>query len=397
MNKPFLKKLGFTFLVVTILQMGQQIAIPQLSRSMTISLLHSNPLLRVFTTVTGAQYAKPTLFSIGMGPYMLAMIVFAALQAVGIGKKWTAESRDISQRFVTLIFAFFQSVQMITILKNGALQKGGQVDGRVILWSAVLVLISGAMMVTWLANMNTAYGLGGLGIMIVPGIISTTIQIFTNGGLTKLSATKIATVAVITMIFIVITEFLNHAELRIPVHHVMNDSVLTKSYLPIKVLLPGVMPVMFGVVVMQLPTLLFRFVKSPKTLAILQPWFSTFQWQGIITYAIILILLGYVFSYMNIMPHNKAEEMQKSGDYFRRIIPGKPTEDFLKKKVHVMIFTGNMFAIIIACVPYIIGMWYPDARIFSMYFTNLYMMIIVLDNVVEQVRALYASSHYELI
>lgn len=397
MNKQFLKKLGFTILVVTILQMGQQILIPQLNESMRINILNSNPLIRVVTTVTGAQYAKPTLFSIGMGPYMLAMIVFSALQALGIGKKWTAESRDIAQRIVTLIFATLQSIQMISILKNGALQKGGAIDSQIILWSAVLVLVAGAMLVSWLGNMNTAYGLGGLGIMIVPGIISMTIQSFTGNGRSGLSITQLAWLLGLTLLFVIITEFFNHAELRIPLQHVLNDSVLTKSYLPIKVLLPGVMPLMFSMVVLQLFPLLLGLLKNKKLLIAVSPWFSTANWRGVITYAIVIALLGYMFSYMNLTPHNFAEQMQKSGDYFWRVVPGKPTEQFLKKKMHVMIFIGNLFAITIACVPYIVGFWYPMARLYSMYFVNLYMMITILDNVVEQVRGLYVSSHYELI
>ena len=397
MNKQLRNKIWVTLLVLIIMQLGQQIMIPQLKPEVLDNLLHSNPLLQVFTTVTGAQYTKPTLFSIGIGPYMITLILFSALQALGLFKKWTQEALGLIQRILTLLFAILQATQMVSFFKN-SVSSSGNVNPNVTLISAGMV--AGAMLLIWLADINNVYGLGGLGIMIIPGIVASTIQVFsgkTGGVKWVLTPLSVLLIALVTLIFIIVTEFLNHAELRIPIQQVMVDNQLTKSYLPIKVLLPGAMPLMFGMVVFRFPQILLNSNSSPAYVNLVKVWFSTNTIQGIMVYALVLCLLGYLFSYMNLTPHNLAEQMQRGGEYFWNVVPGEPTEHFLDQKLVRVSFVGNLYSIAIACLPFLIGIYYPAVGSFSYYFTMLYMMITILDNVIEQFSALYASSHYSLL
>lgn len=382
------------------MQLGQQIMIPQLKPGVTQDLLHENPLLQVFTTATGAQYMKPTLFSIGMGPYMITLILFSALQALGVFKKWTKEAMDVLQKIFILGFAILQATQIVTYLKQSVIKGGTQATFNWHLIGAVIVLVAGAMLVMWMANLNNVYGFGGLGIMIVPGIVASAIQIFSGkmgGQKWPLTPLNIGIIMVVTLVFVTITEFLNHAELRIPLQQVMTDNQLTQSYLPIKVLLPGAMPLMFGMVVFRIPPMLLSSHSSSSLVQFVQTWFVLTTWQGILMYALILCLLGYLFSYMNLTPHNLAEQMQKGGEYFWNVMPGDATEVFLEQKLRRMVFVGNLYAVLVSCLPLIIGWYYPLAGSFSYFFTMLYMMIVILDNVIEQFKALYASSHYELL
>ena len=400
MKNPFYRKISFTLLVVTIMQLGQQITIPQLDESMQRNLVHSNPFIRVFTTATGAQYTNPTIFSIGMGPYMMSLILFSALMALGVSKNWSNKVRNGVVKGLIITFAFLQSTQMIISLGRSALRHGEDPGSTFVQVSAVVVLVAGTMLVTWLADMNTAYGIGGLGIMIIPGIITSTFQ-YLNGqtGEVKLpmTTTNIVILVVVTIAFVAVTEYLNHAEERIPIEQVMTDNQLTKAYFPLKVLIAGAMPLMFGRIVLRLVQLLINKINHPQLSAILGPWFDNRSPQGILMYAVILVSLGYLFAFMNIMPNQKAEELQKSGDYFWDVLPGMDTENFIKYKIHRMTFLSNIYSLCICCIPLLIGLKYPTFSVFSFYFINIYMMITVLDNIIEQVHALYEINHYRLV
>ncbi|PWF99923.1 hypothetical protein [Levilactobacillus bambusae] len=399
MTKQFYKKIGFTVLVLVVLQLGQQVLIPQLDPGRAQSLLHTNPLLQVYTTITGAQYAKPTLFSIGMGPYMVTLILFSALRALGIGKKWTPDQTMVMQRLMVLVFAILQAAQMVSMMRNWITPRG-TMNAEMIMASSVLVLVAGAMLVTWLSDLNRIFGFGGLGIMIVPGILASSIQTFSGqktGTAYTMSVPNVIILIVATLFFMAVTEFFNHAELRLPIQQLMTDNSLTTAYLPIKVLLPGAMPLMFGLVVFSLLRLVISHWDIPNGEQVIQVWFSTRHWQGILLYALIIILLGNLFSYMNLMPHQIAEDMNKNGDYFLGVMPGEATEQFLNQHVHRIDVVANLYLVTISCLPLVVGLWLPVASLFSYYFSSLYMVVTILDNVIEQFRALYVSSHYELL
>lgn len=380
------------------MQIGQQIPIPVLGEHFLKSIINTSPLLQVFTMATGAQYTKPTLFSIGMGPYMGTLILFSALQAVGIGENWSQDHLKYLQRIVVLLIASIQSYQMIVDL--GLLPSSASSTARRTALLAILILIAGTLLVTWIADMNNAGGIGGLGIMIIPGIISSTIQTFSGHSYgVKLTMTPIHIfwLTIITLIFSFITIYLNKAEVRLPIQHVLIDNSFADSYLPIKVLTSGAMPAMFSMFLFLLPKRIFLQSSQQNIREFVRLWFSYTTIQGVCSYAIIVLLLSYLFSYMNLLPHRVAEDFRKNGDYFFNIMPGDETEVFLEKHLNRLMLVGNIYLVLITAGPLLLGLWYPVATLFSFYFTSLYILITILANIVIQVQALYQSSHYKLI
>ncbi|KRN27689.1 preprotein translocase subunit SecY [Lactobacillus selangorensis] len=392
-DKQVKKGLQVTLIVLLVMQLGQQIPIPMLGRTLTLNLLNSNPIVQVFTVATGAQYTKPTLFSIGMGPYMVTMILGSAVQALGVGKKWSMRFRSYVQRTFTVIVATAQAYEMLLYLTS-ATKKTLPVSVWV---SSIIVLVAGAMYVTWLADFNNVHGIGGLGIMIVPGILSGVIRMFSSTNGFTMNWQFYTLMAVITFVFTKVTVFLNRAELRIPIQQVLVDNDFADSYLPIKVLPGGAMPLMFSMFVFLLPETILGRSTNPTIQHLISTWFTYNTPQGIGVYCLVVIALNYLFSYLSLMPHNMAEDLQKSGNYIFGVLPGAQKEKFLSNRMDGMIFVSSLYAIFISATPLVIGLWFQPATIFSFYFTNVFMLIFVLDTVIIQFKAELKSSHYKLV
>ncbi|XRF76827.1 preprotein translocase subunit SecY, partial [Pediococcus acidilactici] len=110
----------FTLFMIVLMELGRQIAIPALDSDLSRKALNASPLLRNVTMLTGGQSRFPSLFSIGLGPYMTGMILFQAIQLINVDamSKISDQKRGFIQRWITLIIAILQTLQFIFAIKK---------------------------------------------------------------------------------------------------------------------------------------------------------------------------------------------------------------------------------------------------------------------------------------
>lgn len=212
------------------------------------SLVIQNVSLHVASLATGGNLAQLSLFSLGIAPWMSAMIISGLLtQARGFGLDRLSENRkDRISKEITILFTLIQGIVMVESMK---LTVSGWQPKAIVL----LTLTTGTMFVVWLSNMNALRGIGGLTLLVLANILQSAMQTGLVGieTLANHSNARLAMVVGSLVVGIILFAYLNvitdRGEYRLPLVRLLIDSkYATRSYLPIKLTPAGGMPIMFA-------------------------------------------------------------------------------------------------------------------------------------------------------
>jgi len=405
--REFLTSLGWTAIILAVFIIGQTIPLPNIDLGEAQDAVQHVTFLRLFANVTGSDFSNQTLFSVGMGPFMSAMIIWQAVQAVAdeaVGRL-SPHQVSLGKYGITLLLACAQSFQL-TYLVRGSLTvltiPGTPIDITFI--STMVILIAGAMFVAWLANLNAAIGIGSSVALIIPGIVrgipNNLIRGFGDAESVplKLTAASLSVAVVVGFIFLVISVVVNAAELRLPVERPMLDREHSNSYLPIKLLTSAGMPFMFSSSLFMLPRYFVNQTVGPTTPLqhLIVTWFSYRTPQGIFTYAVVLLLLNYAFGYINLQPTRQVKTLKESNDYLIGIYPGEETEADIMGHFSRLTFISNLFILLIGVGPLIVGLFYAPAVNYSLYLGSFMILAGMAIGVADQIHGLITKNRYQI-
>ncbi|MBS7576333.1 MULTISPECIES: accessory Sec system protein translocase subunit SecY2 [unclassified Enterococcus] len=402
-NFKFLyRKIGWSLLLLLILELGKNIPIPGYTAN-AISEKSSNVLLNFISSTTGGNFSNPSLFSLGMGPYMSALIIWTTISMSDFDwiKNMSTKVRGYFQRGLTLLFTIIQA-----IILSVRFQKMSGFKSLAEFWTLsstvqlVLILVAGGLIVSWLSDINCEQGIGGQSLFILPSILANIPSMLISGqvGEQKYSNLFLIILFIITIIYIIFTLFLYNTEYRIQIQRIGVTSRLTRSYLPIRILTAGAMPFMFAVTLFSIPSLLFLNKSwTNTTFSYLISRLFTFNTvEGIITYGIVIYLLALGFSYINFRPYDIAKNLRDTGDYIFNILPGRATESFLNKKLIAISFFGNTYLVLVSVIPLFLGLKYGMITNLSFYFGSIFMLIIIIDNLYQEIRFMLQIANYNI-
>lgn len=395
----------WTALILGIVALGQLVLLPGTDIASASEQLKSVPFLQLVAGATGSQLQNATILSLGMRPYMTGMIVWQAIQMLFDEQvqRWTLRKSGIAQRIITLIFAFIQGFEMVYVMRSAIkpiyLPGFSFNFGLVLVW---IILIGGAMFTTWLADLNMAKGVGSSVALIIPSLVFSLPNVLNSGFYQRrhpISEQEYIIAGIVVLVFIVVMTIINEAELHIPIERPLLENELAKSYLPIRLLVAGSMPFMFSSSLFSLPTYFVNQTVGPTSEWQRQiiKWFSYNTPQGIFSYAMVMIFLGYAFGYMNMQPSKLAKNLKESGDYIIDQVPGEMTNRFLLRHFSLMSVWGNSILVVIAITPLIIGLKYPPVANYSVMLGQILILVTIMDTVDSQMRALWYKNRYQVI
>ena len=264
--------------------------------------------------------------------------------------------------------------------------------------------VAGAMLVVWMGNRINDKGIGnGISMILFAGIVARfPTDVGTLVSLTKETPSKYLFVSIaIAIVFIVMigfVVFMNESERRIPIQYAKRV-VGRKQYggqsthIPVKVCMSGVMPIIFAMAFMSLPSTIGMF-KAPYA----NPegfwqsfyngflnFFSTQSFSYAILYFILIIAFNYFYVSMQYNPIEIANQLRQNNGGIPGIRPGKPTSDYIQRVLSKITLVGAFFLGIIAIFPIFLGMADENLRSLSMGGTT---MLIVVSGALETVRTL---------
>ena len=372
--KQVRSKILFTLFIILVFRIGTTITVPGINAK-ALSSLSDLPFLNMLSLVSGNAMRNFSVFALGVSPYITASIVVQLLQMdllpkfVEWGKQGEVGRRKLNQatRYISLVLAFVQSIGItagFATLSRTKLVANPN-------WQTYLLigalLTTGSVIVTWLGEQITDKGYGnGVSMIIFAGIVSgfpgmikgIYEDYFVNIPSDRLnsSLTFVGILIVAVLVIIYFTTFVQQAEYKIPIQYTkIAQGAPSSSYLPLKVNPAGVIPVIFASSITAAPAAIFQFVSAmgynASWVRTAQSLLATTTISGMFTYALLIILFTFFYTFVQINPEKTAENLQKSGAYIHGVRPGKGTEEFMSKLLRRLATVGSLFLGVISIMP----------------------------------------------
>lgn len=370
------KKILYTLLIIVIFRIGSAIPVPFLNVSALNNLMSNNSgtLMGYIDTLTGGAFSRATLFALSVTPYINASIIIQLLTVAipsleRLMKEGDVGRKKIAQitRYTTLFLGLLQGVVYYIYLRNNGVIKYTSAFAGI--WAAIVIVAvftAGSMLMMWLGEQVNENGIGnGISVLLFAGIVSRgpvivdSIKKYWSIGGSYYVLVPI--VAVLCIVVIGAIVFMNAAERRIPVQYakrVVGRKMYggQSSFIPIKVTMSGVMPIIFAVSIVTIPSTIAMWL---PTTSWWYKFFNRYFSYNSAIYAIVyfLLIIAFNFFYVSIQynPHEIANNLKKNNGGIPGIRPGKPTSDYIAKCLWRISFIGAIFLGLIAILPIILA------------------------------------------
>lgn len=380
------KKMLFTCLIVLIFRIGSAIPVPftNIGEAGIIADPNGATFMNYLNMMTGDAFNYGTIFAMSITPYINSSIIMQLL-AVAIpalerlqkeGEEGRKKIASIT-RVVTIVLGVLQSTAYYFYLRSQNYlttdAAGHAFTGFAAVFQALVIILcftAGTALIMWLGEQINDKGIGnGISIILFAGIVSRIPALITQlfggsgtgsywsrGGVYYFLSPFVCVILILMVAFIV---WMDNAERRIPVQYakrVVGRKMYggQATYLPMKVNMSGVLPIIFAQSIASLPPTIILLCGGSQ-----DSWFMRTFDSNTIPYAIVYFLLILFFAYfyatIQFNPVEVANNLKKNGGFIPGYRPGKPTSEFIQKVLNKVTLFGAVYLGIIACVPIIIS------------------------------------------
>ena len=407
------KKILFTLVIILLYRLGNAIPVPYVN----VPALQyyftqlQNTVLGLYNVMSGGAFSTATIFALSIQPYINASIIIQLLCiAIPALERLSKEEGEEGRkkiasitRYATVGIGLLMGFAYYMLMKNnGLLSPEVASSGAGAVAVAIVVILtftSGSALIMWLGEQITEHGIGnGISIILFASIVSrfpndivTSIRNIMSG---ELSWWLALLVLLMLLAIIVLIVYVNDAERRLPVQYakrVVGRKMYggQSTFLPMKVNMSGVMPIIFAQSIASLPATIAALAGSKS-----DSWFMKLFDTTSIAYAIIYFLLilffAYFYSTIQFNPIEVANNLKKNGGYIPGFRPGKPTSEFIQKVLNKITLFGAIYLGIIACVPILVA-HFSNAKALTGISLGGTSIIIAVGVALETVRALEAQ------
>ena len=403
------KKIIFTLLILLIYRIGNAISVPYVNVAELESTLNSmgTTYLGLLNVMSGGAFAMATVFALGIQPYINSSIIIQLLTvAIPALERMAREGGEEGKRkiqaitrYSTVAIALLQAFGYYMMMKSYNLLTTTGV------WPAIVIIVSfvaGASFLMWLGEQVNEFGVGnGISMILFAGIISrvpsavssmvTGVRIWSgvrSGSLTAetvqstfgytaeqaeeylgqaLAPWIIPLILIGVLALVVLIVFVSDAERRIPVQYAKRQVGRKmyggqSSYLPMKVNMSGVLPVIFAQSIATLPVTVWTFIGIPEEGTVGYSIYSAIDTQSIlymVVYFLMIIGFSYFYATIQFNPVEISNNLKKNGGFIPGFRPGIPTSQFIAKVLSKITLFGAIYLGIVAIVPLIAGKLLP--------------------------------------
>ncbi len=421
------KKLLYTLLLIVIFRFGCFITIPGVN-SLTLNEIMSsstNGISSLIDIISGGAFSRFSLFAMSINPYITASIVIQLLAMVipsleRLAKEGGEEGKakmNTYTKILTIILAIVEGLGIyLSYRSSGIFVDTTFMTGFLV----VLSLVAGTALLMWLGEQITAKGVGnGISMIIFIGIIaglpsgvvSLYKLIFTSAGFSTTGLLMVLGIIIGAILIVAGVVFVTEAERRVPVQYA-KKVVGRKMYggqnthIPIKLVMAGVMPVIFASSFMTFPAMIIPMFNNNIATA-------TGFWAGVYKFSLatsssavpvgysianaivyLLLIVGFTFfyTYATFNPAEVSSNIKKNGGFIPGIRAGKPTTDYLSSIMSKLIWFGGIFLALIAILPMLLRF---TSLNFTFGGTTILIVVGVALETVQQLESLLVMRHYK--
>jgi preprotein translocase subunit SecY len=409
------QKLFYTLALIALFRLIAYIPLFGVDTQQLRALLAGNQFLGVLNIFSGGTLTNFSIGAIGIGPYITASIL---VQISGLfipkikemQKESEATKAQIQQwiRVLSVPIGVMQSLSLLFLLRSQGLLTATQ---PLELMTMILSLVAGSVAIMWIGELLTKHGIGnGTSMVIFTGIISqiptSLIQSWALRG--SVGSTTLLGLGGALLFLMGSVVFMNEAVRRLPIQQAKRQAGSSQyggsfSHLPLKVTQFGVMPIIFALPILTLPSTLASLILNTQltlpdwlvnTARTAQIWFT----PGNSVYTWVYFVFVFAFTFFSIFvyfnPKEFAEDLKKSGAYVPGVRPGKPTAQLLMRTLLRIAFVGGLYLAVVAVLP-LLAQGYTGVGTLTIGGTGLLIVVsVVLENM-QQIQAQLVHDQYD--
>jgi preprotein translocase subunit SecY len=352
------RRLLFTAAILSVYRLGSYIPAPGINQNQIQNLFNNQgSILNLLNLFSGSALSRFSLFALGIMPYVTASIILQLLTVVvpkleQLQKEGEAGYAKITQytRYLTVALAAAQSTGYAFLFKReGALQNVN--SGRLLI--IVLTLTAGTTLLMWMGELITKRGVGnGISLLIFASILAYMppgITAWLNGGTTERLFFPIVAIGVVVAVV-----FVQEGQRKIPIQYAKRQigrrmTSGESTYMPLRVNMAGVIPVIFAAAVLAFPPTIAQFF--PSTQGFVNRHFQYGNWPYILLEGFLIIVFTYFYTAVQFNPVDQADNLRKSSGYIPGIRPGPPTAAYLDRVLTRLTLPGSIYLALVAVLP----------------------------------------------
>lgn len=406
------KKLLFTLGLLVVFRLLAHIPVSGIDTAALRNLFQKSQFLGLLDVFSGGTLANFSIIALGLNPYINASIILQLLTMVfpkleAMQKEGERGREKINQytRWLTIPLAALQGIGVFALLRSSGVV--GNINPFSVL-TIILTLVAGTMLLMWIGELITQYGIGnGVSMLIFAGIVGRLPVVASQ----SLSATvsinwfNWGIFAVMGLAVISAIVFISEGARKIPIQYarrVRGTTVIggEDSHLPLRVNQAGVIPIIFAVSLVLLPSMLGQFLSgvSNRDIAAFATNMARAFSPSSITYNVVYFLLvfGFTYFYTAIAFNTKdiSEQLMKNGGFIPGVRPGKPTQSYLNMILNRVTFVGGLFLATIAVLPSIASV-ITGVTTAVLGGTGLLIVVSVILETSKQLQSLLVTHNYE--
>jgi preprotein translocase subunit SecY len=365
------KKIAFTAAMLAIYRFGAYVPAPGINLNAVKGIqsqFGGSNVLGFLNLFSGGSLSRFAIFALGIMPYITASIILQLLQVVVPSLEKLRQEGEVGQqkitqytRYLTVALALAQSIGYVFLFRTFSSGSTNSVLRNFNFGSVMLIVITltaGTVLVMWLGELITQRGIGnGISLMIFASIVAR-IPHGINAWWHNPDQVFKVMMPLIAIGVIAAIVFIQEGQRRIPVQYakrVVGRRMAGggSTYLPLRVNMAGVIPVIFAASLMAFPPTVGELIHS-NAARDFSVFFSPNGTAYIVGESILIILFTYFYTAVTFNPVEQADNLKKYGGFIPGVRPGRPTAEFLDRILARLTFPGALYLAAVAALPTIL-------------------------------------------
>lgn len=372
LNKNLRNRILFVIGVLVVYRFLSHIPVPGIPTDKLAAFFNSNQFLSLISLFSGSGLSSLSIIMLGVGPYITSTIIIQLMTMIfpklkEMQQEGGAEGRKkFTQysRMLTIPLAIIQAFSYIILLQRSDVIPSGIPPFQML--TNVAIIVAGSVLVMWLGELATEFGIGnGISTIIFAGIVATLPQMITQVQSSILDASQIPTIiiaGVLALLVIYFVVLVTEAERPIPVTYTKQmhgGGAGVPTYLPLRLNQAGVIPIIFAISILLFPQMLLSLLTNTKyawinsaSVHLSELMQNTWFYAG--AYFVLVVLFTFFYTSVTFDPKSISENLQKNGAFISGIRPGESTMQYLSHVVTRITLVGALFLGLIAVLPVVV-------------------------------------------
>lgn len=419
------KKLMYTLILIVVFRLGCYITVPGVNSFQLAEAFSGQGIGSLIDLISGGAFSRLSIFAMSISPYITASIVIQLLAMVipaleRLTKEGGEEGRSKINRYtkmLTVVLALVEGLGIYLSYKNSGIFINSEFITGV---TVVISLMAGTAILMWLGDQITNKGIGnGISVIIFVGIIAGLPSAVTKIWDLIFTAVGFSTTGLLTAIGIIIgaiilvagVVFVQQAERRVPVQYskrVVGRKMVgaQNTHIPLKLVMAGVMPVIFASSFMTFPAMIIQmFISDIATKTGF--WATIYKFSiatsssgvpvgysiaNAIVYLLLIVGFTYFYTYATFNPAEVSNNIKKNGGFIPGIRAGKPTTEYLSSIISKLTLFGGIFLSVIAIIPMLLRFTTLNLAFGG---TSILIVVGVALETVQQLESQLVMRHYK--